>query len=339
MRAAADPWRVLRIIVREAQKLDMSIKRRPLGKSGLSVAPLAFGGNVFGWTVEESTAFRLLDRFVDAGFNLIDTADTYSTWVPGHHGGESETIIGRWLESRGRRDEVLIATKVGMEMAPEAKGLSRNHIENSITGSLKRLGTRSVDLYQSHADDLSVPIDEPLHTYARLLGEGKIRAIGASNFSAERLSEALRSSTEHGLPRYESMQPRYNLLDRDAYEGALEKCCKSAGLGVITYSSLASGFLSGKYRSKSDLTKSPRGARMEARLTGRGPQVLAALDGVAERLDVARSTVAIAWTVSRPGVTAAIASATSVEQLDELMEGANMRLDATSRSQLEAPTS
>jgi aryl-alcohol dehydrogenase-like predicted oxidoreductase len=315
----------------------MSTHRRPLGKSGLAVAPLALGGNVFGWTVEEPTAFRVLDRFVDAGFNLIDTADTYSVWIPGHHGGESESIIGRWLESRGRREDVLIATKVGMEMAPDSKGLSRSHIEQSITGSLSRLRTSSVDLYQSHADDPSVPIDEPLRTCARLLSDGKIRAIGASNFSAERLSEALRASAEQGLPRYESMQPRYNLLDRDTYEGALEKCCESAGLGVITYSSLASGFLSGKYRSKSDLTKSPRGVRMESRLTGRGPQVLAALDSVAERLDVARSTVAIAWIVGRPSVTAAIASATSVEQLDELMEGARMQLDATSRSQLEEP--
>jgi aryl-alcohol dehydrogenase-like predicted oxidoreductase len=288
--------------------------------------------------VEESTAFRLLDRFVDAGFNLIDTADTYSVWIPGHHGGESESIIGRWLESRGRREDVLLATKVGMEMAPNSKGLSRGHIERSITDSLSRLRTSSVDLYQSHADDPTVPIDEPLRTYARLMGDGKIRAIGASNFSAERLTEALQASAEQGLPRYECMQPRYNLVDRDAYEGALEKCCESAGLGVITYSSLASGFLSGKYRSKSDLAKSPRGARMEARLTGRGPQVLEALDSVAERLGVARSTVAIAWIVSRPSVTAAIASATSVEQLDELMDGARLQLDATSRSQLDSLT-
>jgi aryl-alcohol dehydrogenase-like predicted oxidoreductase len=292
---------------------------------------------VFGWTVDEPTAFRLLDRFVDAGFNLIDTADTYSTWIPGHHGGESETIIGNWLESRGRRDEVLIATKVGMEMTPESKGLSRDHIEHSFAGSTTRLRTGYIDLYQSHADDPNVPIEEPLGTYARLLASGEIRAIGASNFSTQRLSESLRVSEAEGLPRYECMQPRYNLLDRDDYEGDLEHCCESAGLGVITYSSLASGFLSGKYRSKSDLTKSPRGARMEARLTGRGPQVLAALDGVAERLGVARSTVAIAWIVNRPGVTAAIASATSDEQLDELMEGAKMQLDATSRAQLDDP--
>jgi len=225
-----------------------------------------------------------------------------------------------------------------MEMAPNSKGLSRDHIEHSIADSLSRLRTGSVDLYQSHADDPTVPIDEPLRTYARLMGDGKIRPIGASNSSAERLTEALQVSAEKGLPRYECMQPRYNLLDRDPYEGALEKCCESAGLGVITYSSLASGFLSGKYRSKTDLAKSPRGARMEARLTGRGPRVLAALDSVAERLGVARSTVAIAWIVSRPSVAAAIASATSVEQLEELMDGARMQLDATSRSQLENPT-
>jgi len=316
----------------------MSVQRRALGRSGLSVAPLAFGGNVFGWTVDEPSAFRLLDRFVDAGFNLIDTADTYSTWVPGHHGGESESIIGHWLEARGRRDEVLIATKVGMEMSSGAKGLSGAHIEHSIADSLARLRTGHVDLYQSHADDPSVPIEEPLRTYARLLGAGKVRAIGASNFSADRLAAALRASSDLGLPRYECMQPRYNLLDRDGFEGDLEKCCTSAGLGVITYSSLASGFLSGKYRSKADLGKSPRGGRMESRLSGRGTQVLAALDSVSGRLGVPRSTVAIAWILHRPGVTAAIASATSVEQLDELIDGATLQLDATSRKQLDELT-
>jgi aryl-alcohol dehydrogenase-like predicted oxidoreductase len=316
--------------------LSMSVSRRPLGKSGLSVAPLAFGGNVFGWTVDEPTAFRLLDRFVDAGFNLIDTADTYSVWIPGHHGGESETIIGHWLEARERRDDVLIATKVGMEMSLDSKGLSREHIEHSFAASLSRLRTGHIDLYQSHADDPSVPIDEPLRAYAPLVKAGKVRAIGASNFSAERLSEALRASAKLGLPRYESMQPRYNLLDRDDYEGAIEQCCESAGLGVITYSSLASGFLSGKYRSQADLAKSPRGARMGPRLTSRGPQVLASLDRVAERLDLPRSTVAIAWVVARPSVTAAIASATSEAQLEELLEGAQMQLDATSRAELDS---
>ena len=315
----------------------MTPRRRPLGNSGLSVAPLALGGNVFGWTVDEPTAFRLLDRFVDAGFNLIDTADTYSVWITGHHGGESETMIGRWMESRGRREDVLIATKVGMEMSPDSKGLSQKHIDHSIAGSLTRLRTKTVDLYQSHTDDATVPIDEPLRTYGRLMKDGKVRAIGASNFSADRLSEALRVSAEEELPRYESLQPRYNLLDREAYEGPVEGVCEAGGLGVITYSSLASGFLSGKYRSESDLTKSPRGARMGPRLTGRGPQVLGALDRVATRLGVAPSTVAIAWTVSRPSVTAAIASATSVDQLNELLEGAQMQLDAEARSELENP--
>jgi aryl-alcohol dehydrogenase-like predicted oxidoreductase len=313
------------------------MNRRPVGGSGLSVAPLAFGGNVFGWTVDEPVAFRLLDKFVDAGFNLIDTADVYSTWVPGHHGGESETMIGHWLESSGRREDVVIASKVGMEMTPDAKGLSRNHIERSVTSSLSRLQTDYIDLYQSHVDDSSVPLEEPLQAYAGLIAAGKIRAVGASNFSTQRLSEALQASRERGLPRYESMQPKYNLLDRNVYEGELQRLCESAGLGVLTYSSLASGFLSGKYRSKSDFSKSVRGARMEGRLTERGNRVLAALDAVSERLAVPPSTVAIAWTVAQPGVTAAIASATSLDQLNELMDGATLHLDAAARSQLENP--
>jgi aryl-alcohol dehydrogenase-like predicted oxidoreductase len=287
--------------------------------------------------VDQPTAFRLLDKFVDAGFNLIDTADVYSTWVPGHHGGESETIIGRWLESSGRREDVMIASKVGMQMTPDAKGLSRNHIERSVAGSLSRLQTDHIDLYQSHEDDPTVPLEEPLRAYAGLLAEGKIRAVGASNFSAQRLSEALQTSRGGGLPRYESMQPKYNLLDRDVYEGELQRVCEAAGLGVLTYSSLASGFLSGKYRSKSDLGKSVRGARMEGRLGERGRRVLAALDAVSERLGVAPSTVAIAWVVAQPGVTAAIASATSLDQLNELIRGATLQLDASSRKQLDEP--
>jgi len=309
--------------------------RRPIGRSGLSVAPLAFGGNVFGWTVDEPRAFRLLDRFVDAGFNLIDTADEYSTWVSGHQGGESETMIGRWLRASGRREDVLIATKVGMEMPSGGKGLSRKHLEESITGSLARLQTDHIDLYQSHEDDPETPLEETLEAYAGLLSEGKVRAIGASNFIAERLTEALEVSQAHGWPRYESLQPRYNLLDRDDYEGELERVCQSAGLGVLTYSSLAAGFLSGKYRSKSDLGKSPRGAGMEDRFTNRSRRVLAALDAISERLGVARSTVAIAWIVARPTVTAAIASATSLEQLEELMAGATLQLDAASRKLLD----
>jgi aryl-alcohol dehydrogenase-like predicted oxidoreductase len=309
--------------------------RRPIGSSGLSVASLAFGGNVFGWTVDEAMAFRLLDMFVDAGFNLIDTADEYSTWVPGHQGGESETIIGRWLRASGRREDVVIATKVGMEMPSGGKGLGREHIEESVSGSLARLQTDYIDLYQSHEDDPETPLEETLETYARLLAEGKVRAIGASNFTAERLSEALEVSHAHGWPRYESLQPRYNLLDRDDYEGELERVCRSAGLGVLTYSSLAAGFLSGKYRSKSDLGKSPRGVGMEDRFTDRSRRVLAALDAISERLDVTQSAVAIAWIVARPTVTAALASATSPEQLGELMAGATLQLDAESRKLLD----
>jgi aryl-alcohol dehydrogenase-like predicted oxidoreductase len=311
------------------------MNRRPIGRSGLSVAPLAFGGNVFGWTVDEPRAFRLLDAFVEAGFHLIDTADEYSTWVPGHQGGESETILGRWLRASGRREDVVIATKVGMEMPSGGKGLSREHIEESIAGSLARLQTDHIDLYQSHEDDPETPLEETLETYAGLLAEGKVRAIGASNFTAERLTEALEVSRTHGWPRYESLQPRYNLLDRDDYEGELERVCRSAGLGVLTYSSLAAGFLSGKYRSKSDIGKSQRGPWLEGRFTDRGRRVLAALDAVSERLGVAPSTVAIAWIVERPTVTAAIASATSREQLGELMAGATLQLDAASRKLLD----
>jgi aryl-alcohol dehydrogenase-like predicted oxidoreductase len=311
------------------------MNRRPIGRSGLSVAPLAFGGNVFGWTVDEPRAFRLLDAFVDAGFHLIDTADEYSTWVPGHQGGESETILGRWLRASGRREDVVIATKVGMEMPSGGKGLSREHIEQSIVGSLARLQTDYIDLYQSHEDDPETALEETLETYAGLLAEGKVRAIGASNFTAERLTEALEVSHAHGWPRYESLQPRYNLLDRADYEGELERVCRSAGLGVLTYSSLAAGFLSGKYRTKSDIRKSPRGPWLEERFTDRGRRVLAALDAVSERLGVAPSTVAIAWIVERPTVTAAIASATSREQLRELMAGATLQLDAASRKLLD----
>jgi aryl-alcohol dehydrogenase-like predicted oxidoreductase len=316
--------------------LEQRMKLRPLGKSGLSVAPLAFGGNVFGWTIDETRSFEVLDAFVDAGFNLIDTADVYSNWVTGNKGGESERIIGRWLKKTRRRDEVVIASKVGMEMSPEGKGLSAAHIERSVAQSLERLQSDRIDLYQSHVDDGTLPVDAPLRVYAKLLADGKIRAIGASNFTAERLAAALEASRTMGLPRYESLQPRYNLVDRAYYEGPLESVCKSADLGVLTSSSLASGFLSGKYRSTADIGKSPRGARMEGRLTGHGKGVLAALDLVSERLDVARSSVAIAWILSHPTITAPIASATSVEQLRELMEGATLDLDAESRKQLDA---
>jgi len=301
--------------------------RRPLGRSGLSVAPLALGGNVFGWTADEAVSFRILDAFVSAGFNLIDTADVYSTWVQGHRGGESETIIGKWLRESGRRKEVLIATKVGNDMGPGGKGLSAEHIPRAAGASLQRLQTDYIDLCQAHDDDPDVPLRETLEAFSSLVDEGKVRALGASNYDAERLNAALQCSRANGLHRYESLQPLYNLMDRQEFERGLEQVCHREGLGVLTYYSLAAGFLTGKYRSKEDLGKSPRGRRIEPRLGDRGFRILAALDEIAARLDSAPATVALAWLMARPSVTAPIASATSLEQLDQLLRAADLRLD------------
>jgi aryl-alcohol dehydrogenase-like predicted oxidoreductase len=312
-----------------------SVRRAPLGRSGLHVAPIAFGGNVFGWTVDEGMAFRLLDAFVDAGFNLIDTADTYSAWVPGHSGGESERIIGRWLKARGRRDDVVLATKVGMAMGDGSRGLSRDHIRRSVRDSLERLGTRQIDLYQSHIDDESVPLRETLSTYRELQSEGAIRAIGASNYSPARLRESLAVSRTEGLPQYECVQPRYNLVDRSEFESELDGLCRQEGLGVITYSSLASGFLTGKYRTAEDAHKSPRGGRAVQRLGPRGEGILTAIDSVSQRLQAPRSTVALAWLLSRPAVTAPIASATSPDQLRELLMAPDLHLDRAALDELD----
>jgi aryl-alcohol dehydrogenase-like predicted oxidoreductase len=312
-----------------------TMQRRALGKTGISIAPLVFGGNVFGWTVDERTGFQLLDAFVGAGFNAIDTADVYSTWVEGHRGGESETIIGRWIAAGGTRDEVVLATKVGMEMGSGAKGLGAKHIETSIEESLQRLQTDHIDLYQSHEDDLGTPLDEALSTYDHLLRAGTIRAIGASNFSAQRLESALAASREQGLPSYQTFQPRYNLLDRTEFEGEVEETCRRHALGVITYSSLASGFLSGKYRSAADAGKSTRGKRATSRLDARGQRILAALDSVASELDSSPASVAIAWLLTRPTVTAPIASATSLPQLAELIAGTTLGLDADATRRLD----
>ncbi|MCI4355866.1 MAG: aldo/keto reductase [Thermoplasmata archaeon] len=301
--------------------------RRRLGRSELSVAPLALGGNVFGWTVDDRVAFPLLDAFVDAGFNLIDTADTYSVWVPGHKGGESEEMIGRWLRAGGRRDEVILATKVGMETSDGRKGLSPDRIRASIEGSLRRLQTDRIDLYQAHVDDPATPLEGTLRAFSGLRSEGRIRAFGASNYSALRLEEALRVSSDQGFDRFESLQPRYNLLDRKEFEGDVERVCVSNGLGVLTYSALASGFLSGKYRTAADATKSARGARGISRLDAHGQKILEALDDVARRLGAPRTAVAIAWILARPSVTAPIASATSPMQLEQLLEGTRLSLD------------
>lgn len=303
------------------------MKKRELGRSGISVSPLALGGNVFGWTVNEPTAFAILDAFIAAGFDLIDTADVYSRWVPGNRGGESETIIGKWMKARGNRQKVVIATKVGSEMGPGLRGLSRGHILNAVEDSLRRLKTDHVDLYQSHQDDPSTPIGETLGVYAQLIKAGKVRAIGASNFSAQRLAHSLVISEEKGLPRYESLQPLYNLYDRAEFERTLAPLCREKGIGVISYYGLAGGFLTGKYRSTQDLYKSVRGQRVKAYLTVRGLRILAALEQIAVRYEAAPASIALAWVMSQPGITAPIASATSVEQLKELVAAADLKLD------------
>jgi len=301
------------------------MKQRPLGKSALSIAPLAFGGNVFGWSADEKRSFELLDAFVDAGFNLIDTADVYSAWVPGNRGGESETIIGKWLKQSGKRNRVVIATKVGKWT--DQPGLSPVNIMQAVDSSLKRLQTDHIDLYQAHEDDASTPLAETLEAFARLIESGKVRVIGASNYSADRLAEALKVSREYNLPRYESLQPDYNLIDRTGYEKDLEPLIRSENIGVINYYSLASGFLSGKYRSESDLAKSSvRGGAVKKYLNPRGMQILAALDEVASTHHAKPAQVALAWLMARPDITAPIASATSVEQLHELVGAAELSL-------------
>jgi aryl-alcohol dehydrogenase-like predicted oxidoreductase len=302
--------------------------RRPLGRTKLTIAPIALGGNVFGWTVDVPTGFRVLNAFVDAGFNLIDTADVYSIWATGNVGGESETLIGKWLRESGRRDEVLLATKVGMDMGPGGKGLSADHIRTSIAGSLRRLQTDHIDLYQAHQDDPTTPLEETLGAFNDLLDQGTVTAIGASNYDAERLQVALACSKERGFARYDTLQPRYNLMDRREYEDALDFVCREEGLGVLTYSSLASGFLTGKYRTRADLSKSLRGPRSEVRLSERGLGIVAALDEVAQRVGSSPTTVALAWLMSRPSVSAPIASATSEPQLAEILRAADLHLDA-----------
>lgn len=297
--------------------------KRQLGKSELRVAPLCFGGNVFGWTADEAMSFRLLDGFVAAGFNFIDTADVYSKWAPGHHGGESEMIIGDWLKRRGRRDDVVIATKVGSEMGPRKKGLGKDYIARAVEDSLRRLGTDYIDLYQSHRDDPDTPVEETLAAYGALIESGKVRAIGASNFTPERLAESLAASARHGLPRYETLQPEYNLMVRD-FEKELAPLCARHGLGVIPYFGLASGFLTGKYRSKADLKQSARGEDVEQYLTPRGFKVLDALDAVAEKRAATPAQVALAWLMTR--VTAPIASATNLKQLDDIAASARLTL-------------
>jgi aryl-alcohol dehydrogenase-like predicted oxidoreductase len=308
------------------------MQQRPLGRSGLSTAPLVFGGNVFGWTADEATSFRLLDAFVGAGFNLIDTADVYSRWAPGHAGGESETVIGRWLKQSGKRNNVLIATKVGKPMGDDGEGrsgLSPKWIRQAVDDSLRRLQTDHIDLYQSHDDDAATPLEDTLGAYADLIRAGKVRAIGASNHSAARLAEALDTSERLGLPRYETLQPLYNLADREPYEAELEPLVRERGVGVINFFGLARGFLTGKYRGEADLAKSPRGAGVQqAYFNERGFRILAALDDVAAALNATPAQVALAWQMARPSITSPIASATTVAQFDELARAASLVLGA-----------
>ena len=306
------------------------MKPRKLGTSGIEVMPLALGTNVFGWTIDEQRSFTLLDAFVAAGFNLIDTADVYSTWVPGNKGGESETILGKWLKQSGNRKKVVIATKVGMEMPGGKKGLSRDYILREAEDSLRRLQTDYIDLYQSHIDDPGTPLEETLEAHARLIHEGKVRAIGASNFSAERLAQALEVSDKHDLPAYQTLQPLYNLYDRAGYEASLEPLCEQKGLGVLPYSSLASGFLTGKYRSEKDLLKSARGQGVKKYLNERGSRIVNALDQVAKEYDSTPAKVSIAWLIAHPSITAPIASATNLDQLQDLVEAAELQLSRSS---------
>jgi len=313
---------------------EANMKMHKLGDSGLEVSPLAFGGNVFGWTVDEPTSFLLLDAFVAAGFNFIDTADVYSKWAPGNQGGESETILGNWLKSRGKRQQVVIATKVGVEMGPGQKGLSKAYIMRAAEDSLKRLHTDYIDLYQSHTNDAETPLAETLEAYAQLVTQGKVRAIGDSNYPAERLREALQVSHQYGFPRYQSLQPNYNLYDRADYESQLEAVCRENGLGVIPYFSLASGFLTGKYRSESDLAATKRGPFVKKYLNDRGFRILRALDEVAQELHSTPARISLAWLMARPGITAPIASATNLEQLNDLIGATELKLDQASIERL-----
>jgi aryl-alcohol dehydrogenase-like predicted oxidoreductase len=311
------------------------MQKRKLGSSGLETAPLVLGGNVFGWTADEPTSFAILDAFVAAGFNMIDTADIYSFWAPGNKGGESETVIGNWLKKRGGRDKVLIGSKVGYEMSPTQRGLKRSYILKTVEESLERLKTDYIDLYQSHIDDPDTPVDETLEAHAQLVRQGKARFIGASNFGAPRLKESLETSRKQGHPRYQTLQPLYNLSDRKDFEAELEPLCVAEGLGVITYFSLASGFLTGKYRSEKDLEGKSRAGEVKKHMTPRGQKILAALDEVAGKHEVKQGQVALAWLLARPSVTAPIASATSLAQLKELIAATRIKLDRGSIAALD----
>jgi aryl-alcohol dehydrogenase-like predicted oxidoreductase len=311
-------------------------KDRKLGSSSLIVSPICLGGNVFGWTLDQTQSFAVLDAWAERNFNFIDTADVYSKWKPGNHGGESETILGHWFKHSGRRDRTILATKVGMELAPEKKGLKKDYILRAAEDSLRRLQTDYIDLYQAHRDDQSVPLDETLSAFDQLIKAGKVRAIGASNYAAERLGEALRVSRAKNLPAYQSLQPLYNLYERDEYERTLEPIVAASGIGVIPYYSLASGFLTGKYRTAADAAKSPRGEGIRKKyLNDRGLKILAALDRVAKQTQSTPAAIALAWLLAKPTITAPIASATSIAHIETLTAAAALTLDPATITQLD----
>jgi aryl-alcohol dehydrogenase-like predicted oxidoreductase len=307
------------------------MERHKLQHSGLDVSPLCFGGSVFGWTIDEATSFTLLSHFIEAGGNFIDTADAYCIWVSGSQGGESETIIGKWLKQHANRDRVVIATKVGSDMGPaKGAGLSRKYILQAIEDSLRRLQTDYIDLYQSHFDDEDTPMEETLEAYSELIRQGKVRAIGASNYTASRFKQALQVSQQCGYSQFATLQPLYNLYDRADYEQELEQVCREQEIGVISYYSLASGFLSGKYRSEQDLSDSVRSREVKKYLNDRGFRILTALDEIAQNYHTTATSVALAWLIARPTITAPIVSATNTNQLQEIIAAVALKLDSHS---------
>lgn len=316
--------------------MNDAVTGKALGQSGLSTPPLVLGGNVFGWTADRTASFAVLDRFAEGGGRMIDTADAYSAWVEGHQGGESERMIGEWLRSNGAQSGMRIATKVGLLPGEGGKGLHPDRIRAAAEASLNRLGVESIDLYFAHKDDPDVPLDETLGAFGELVDAGKVRAIGASNYTAERMAEALRVADEKGLPRFTVMQPELNLLDRDQYEGPLQQLCVAENIGVVPYYSLAAGYLSGKYRAAEDVRQSARGYKAKIYMEGRGPAVLAVMDRIAAETGATLSQIALAWVAQQPGVTAPIASATTVEQLDELLGSMTLNLSPDDLAALSA---
>ena len=310
------------------------MEKRKLGSSDIEIAPLVFGGNVFGWTTDDNRTFELLDAFVDAGFNAVDTADVYSAWVPGNKGGESETAIGKWFKKSGKRDKIVLATKVGSEMGPGKKGLSKKYILEAVESSLTRLQTDYIDLYQSHYDDPNTPIEETMEAYNELVKAGKVRIIGASNFSVDRLEESVKIGLQEGFTAYQTFQPEFNLFDRQDFEENIAPFTIDNNLSVISYFSLASGFLSGKYRSKEDLKGSKRSGMVEKYLTERGFKILSALDEIASEYNSNPATISLAWIIANPAVTAPIASATNLDQLKQLTEAATIQLDEAALKKL-----